>query len=220
MVTYWYPVGLNKLLWAAGLLSVIQTCSVSPGYKSEADQTSPNDRSVWETRSWGDPPSRGGPSPSRGYFSLCITIYRRKNQNCKKRQWCLWRFMCPLSMHQFIEISICALENKINSNISMSSDPWKSVRQRVFPCTAAETIGRTKLPSSIWEENEFRGFPHETPTMPVVYRRSWNNHIINIKPSSNYTHSAVVELLLCDSAVCIVTVGWDQPTKIPDLGEF
>ena len=136
----------------------------------------------------GDSPSRGGlplksgngpphegdrpGSPSRGYFSLCITIYRRKNQNCKKPQWCLWRFMCPLSMHQFIEISICALENKINSNISMSSDPWKSVRQWVFPCTAAETIGRTKLPSSVWEENKFRGFPYKTPTMPVVYRRS------------------------------------------------
>ena len=70
----------------------------------------------------GGSPSRGGPSPSwggpgapsRGFFSLCITIYRRKNHNCKKRQWCLWRYMyrCPLSMHQFIEISICALENK------------------------------------------------------------------------------------------------------------
>ena len=91
--------------------------------------------------------------------------------NCKKRQWCLWRFMCPLSMHQFIDI-ICALENKINSKISMSSDTWKSVRQRVFQCTAAETIGRTKLPSSVWEENKLRGFPLETPTMPVVYRRS------------------------------------------------
>ena len=98
--------------------------------------------SVRETCSWGGPGA-----PSRGFFSLCITIYRRKNQNCKKRQWCLWRFMCPLSMHQFIKISICALENKINSNISMSSDPWNSVRQPVFPCTAAETIGRTKLPS-------------------------------------------------------------------------
>ena len=42
-------------------------------------------------------------------------------------------------------VYICALENKINLNISMSSDPWKSVRQRVFPCTAAETIGRTNL---------------------------------------------------------------------------
>ena len=125
------------------------------------------------------PAHEGGQGPpqhaqegSRGFFSLCITIYRRKNHNCKKWQWCLWRYMCPLSMHQFIEISLCALENKINSNISMSSDPWKSVRQRVFPCTAAETIGRTKLPSSVWEENKFRGFPHETPTMPVVYRRS------------------------------------------------
>ena len=33
----------------------------------------------------------------------------------------------------YIEISICALENKINSNISMSSNPWKSVHQRVCP---------------------------------------------------------------------------------------
>ena len=31
-----------------------------------------------------------GPWPSsRGFFSLCITIYRRKNHNCKKRKsWC------------------------------------------------------------------------------------------------------------------------------------
>ena len=94
----------------------------------------------------GAPPHEGdGGSPSRGYFSLCITIYMRKNHNCKNRQWWLWWFMCPLSMHQFIEISMHASENKITSNISMSSDPWKSVRQRVFPCTAAETIGRTKL---------------------------------------------------------------------------
>ena len=115
--------------------------------------------SVRETRSWGGPlqegdsPSKGGPrgSPSRGYFSLCITIYMRKNHNCKKRQWCLVHVMCPLSMHQFIETSISALENKINSNISMSSDPWKSVRPTGLPgpCTTAETIGRTKLPSPV-----------------------------------------------------------------------
>ena len=37
--------------------------------------------------------------PSRGYLSLCITIYRRKNQNCKKQQRCLWlcRFMTHVS---------------------------------------------------------------------------------------------------------------------------
>ena len=67
--------------------------------------------SVQETRSWGGL-KRGTVPLMRGYFSLCITIYRRKNQNCKRRQWFLWRFMCPLSMHQFIEISICALEKK------------------------------------------------------------------------------------------------------------
>ena len=98
------------------------------------------------------------PLKTRGYFSLCITIYMiRKNHNhdnCKKRQWCLWRFiMCPLSMHQFIEISICELENNFFSNISMSSDPWNFCAPTPTglpgPCTAAETIGRTKLPSSV-----------------------------------------------------------------------
>ena len=53
-----------------------------------------------------------------------------------------------------------AVENKINSNISMSSDLclWKSVRQRIFPCTAAETIVRTKLPSSVtdWKTSEYK----------------------------------------------------------------
>ena len=65
----------------------------------------------------GHPPHEEGPGPSSwGFFLLCEILhhdYRRKNQNCKKRQYCLWRFMGPLSMHQFIEISICALENKI-----------------------------------------------------------------------------------------------------------
>ena len=57
---------------------------------------------------------------------------------------------CPLSKHQFIEISICALplENKINSNISMSSDPWKSVRQRSqHNCTCPYEIVLARPPS-------------------------------------------------------------------------
>ena len=50
----------------------------------------------------GDPPQKGDrPPPSRGYFSLCITILMYEKEpwhNCKKRQRCLWtwRFMCPL----------------------------------------------------------------------------------------------------------------------------
>ena len=36
------------------------------------------------------------------------------NQNCIKWQWCLWRFMCPLSMHQFIDISI--MHRSVRSN--------------------------------------------------------------------------------------------------------
>ena len=68
--------------------------------------------SVRETRSWGGLPlKRGTVSLKRVLFTLHHN-YRKKNQNFKKRQWCLWRFMCPLSMHQFIEISICALEKK------------------------------------------------------------------------------------------------------------
>ena len=128
----------------------------------------------------GGSPSRGGPSPSWGgpgpplkrFFFHFASRFTEERTIIAKSDNDVYEGTCVLSMHQFIEISICALENKINSNISMSSDPWKSVRQRVFPCTAAETIGRTKLPSSVWEENKFRGFPYETPTMPVVYRRS------------------------------------------------
>ena len=84
--------------------------------------------------SLGTPPQEGIPSQKGtvplmrrarawGFFSLCIMsfmIYRRKNQNCKKLQLmsmimkvhvsslspCFWH------LHQFIEISICALENK------------------------------------------------------------------------------------------------------------
>ena len=59
----------------------------------------------------GKPAHEGGP-PSWGFVSLCITIYRWKNHFCKKIQWCLWRFMYPLSFHQFIEISILALKKK------------------------------------------------------------------------------------------------------------
>ena len=102
--------------------------------------------------------------------------------------------MCPLSIHQFIEISICALENKINSNISMSSDPWKSVRQQVFPCTAAETIGRTKLPSSVWEKKQIQGFSlwntnhaRRVPTFKSMFR--WKKNYIK-----TYKHT----LILCD----------------------
>ena len=40
----------------------------------------------------GNPLMRG--APSRGFVSLCITIYRWKNHFCQKKlQWCLWRFM-------------------------------------------------------------------------------------------------------------------------------
>ena len=92
------------------------------------------------------PPSRGGfplkkrgaRAPlMRGLFTLHYD-YRRKNQNCKKRQWCLWRFMGPLSMHQFIENSICALENKIflfsNAQIEFSMN-WFMVMERGYVYT-------------------------------------------------------------------------------------
>ena len=94
-------------------------------------------KSVRETRSWTW--GGGGGFPVKRVLFTLHHDYRKKNQNCKNRQWwhfwCLlliWRFMCPLSMaigmHQFIEISICALGEKKSSNTSMSSDPWKSVR--------------------------------------------------------------------------------------------
>ena len=97
----------------------------------------------------GKPAHEGGRSPSWGFVSLCITIYRWKNHLCKKLQWCLWRFMYPLSFHQVIEISILAFKKKKNSNTSMLRRPWNYVRQRDFPPAAGKTIGRTKLPSSV-----------------------------------------------------------------------
>ena len=78
--------------------------------------------SVRETRSWGGlgtplkrgvPPQTGDCRPQEGSFHFASRFTEERTKIAKKWQWCLWRFMCPLSMHQFIEISICALENKI-----------------------------------------------------------------------------------------------------------
>ena len=65
------------------------------------------------------PPHEGGGPPSRVFFSLCITIYRRKNQIPKLQKATMMMSMkvhvsslhhpCH-AMHEFIEISICALE--------------------------------------------------------------------------------------------------------------
>ena len=75
----------------------------------------------------GGSPSKGGLSPSWGgqargplqdgsfHFASCHSWFTEKRTKLQKATMisnCLWRFMCTLSMHQFIEISICALENK------------------------------------------------------------------------------------------------------------
>ena len=100
----------------------------------------------------GDPPqeqSQRGTSPQEGTFHFASRFTWERTKTAKSdnvNDVYEYEDVSSLqTMHQFIEISrsICALENKINSNILMSSDPWKSVCQRVFPCTAAETIGRT-----------------------------------------------------------------------------
>ena len=72
---------------------------------------------VRETRSWRTPLREAvwgcvRLSASWGLFSLCIVNYRKKNQNCLKNK-AIMMFLnihiCPLSMHQFIEISIVRL---------------------------------------------------------------------------------------------------------------
>ena len=67
------------------------------------------------TRSWGGLPlKRRVCRCLRPLFSLHHD-YGKKKKNCIKPQWSswtqcnLWTFICTLSMHQFIEISICAL---------------------------------------------------------------------------------------------------------------
>ena len=69
---------------------------------------------VRETRSWGGLSSWGGPGiPLKRVLFTLHHDYRKKNQNCKKRQWCLWRFMCLLSGHApIIKIPFCASKKK------------------------------------------------------------------------------------------------------------
>ena len=143
----------------------------------------------------GDSPSKGGLSPSRGFFSLCITIYRRKNQNCKKQQWCLWvwRFTCPLSMHKFIEISISALEKKFK-HFDVERPVKVCAPTGLSRAPPAKLSGQLSSQAPYKKKKNFRGFPYETPTMPVVYRRS--SRCFNEKKNlvRKYKHT----LILCD----------------------
>ena len=106
----------------------------------------------WEKHTHGCrwlPPGSVASYVSTGNPLITIT---EKNQNCKKRQWCLWRFMCPLSMHQFIEISICALGKKYVQTLRCRAtrESLCAINGSV-PCTAAKTLARTKLASFVWQ---------------------------------------------------------------------
>ena len=77
-----------------------------------------------------------------------------------------WRFMCPLSaqlsMHQFIESSRCVIKWNKFKHFDVER-PVKVCAPTGLPVHRRRNYRRTKLPSSVWEENKFRGFPHETP---------------------------------------------------------
>ena len=64
----------------------------------------------------GDSPSRGGFPLKRGTVPLKRVLFTLHHDLQKKepklQKATMMSRMCPLSMHQFIEISICALEEK------------------------------------------------------------------------------------------------------------
>ena len=119
--------------------------------------------SVRETRSKPPPPLKRGTVPLMSVLFTLHHGYRKKNQNCKKRQWCLWRFMCPLSLHQFIKISICALKKKKVQTLRCRATRESLCANGSVPCTAAETIARTKLASFVWEQKKSGAFLKHRP---------------------------------------------------------
>ena len=75
----------------------------------------------------GDSPSKGGPGAGAPLKRVLFTLHHDLQDKEPKLQKATMMSMKVhvSSLHApiYIEISICALENKINSNISMSSDP-------------------------------------------------------------------------------------------------
>ena len=90
--------------------------------------------------------------------------YRKKNQNCKKRWWCLWFMKVHVSsLHAptYRNFYLCVGEKKVQTLRCRATCESLCANGSV-PCTTAETIAQTKLASFVWEEEKFRGFPYET----------------------------------------------------------
>ena len=98
--------------------------------------------------STGNPLMRGAGGPpqvKRVLFTFFASRLQEKEPKLKKRQWCLWRFLCPLSMRQFIEISkTISVSVRWKKNMFKHLDverPGKvcALSNGSVPCTAAET---------------------------------------------------------------------------------
>ena len=96
----------------------------------------------------------------------------QKNQNRDKRQWCLWRCMCPLSMHQFIEISICAFKEKKKFKHFNVERPVKvCVLTGVSRAPPPKLQGELCLQVSFWNQGLFPCNPDHPRSVPRSSRR-------------------------------------------------
>ena len=104
------------------------------------------DRQV-DNISMGNPLMRGPPPPPPEGAPL---TFMKKNHNCKRNDNDVNLYKFVISLHAnpwhapLYRISICALENKINSNILMWSNTWNSCAPAGLPMHRRRTIGRTR----------------------------------------------------------------------------
>ena len=79
--------------------------------------------------------------------------YRRTNQNCKMRQWCLWRLLCPFSTSMFAPIYrnfyLCVGFFFVQTLRCWAARESLCANEPV-PCTAAKTVAGTKHASFVW----------------------------------------------------------------------
>ena len=143
----------------------------------------------------GVPPQKGDCPPSRGFFSLCITIYRRKNQNCKQATMMSMK-VHVFSLHAPIYRHFYPCVGKINKFKHFDVErPVKVCAPTGLSRAPPPKLSGELSSQALYEKGEkIRGFPYETPTMPVVYRRS--SRCFNGK--KNLVRKCKHTLILCD----------------------
>ena len=110
----------------------------------------------------------------------------------------LWRFMCPLAIHQLIiEISIsdCALKKKVQT-LQCRATRESLCANVCVPCTAAETTARALLASFVLKRAFFLQ-PDHPRRVPTLKSALWSKQLLASEKIHVYSQ-------LCLSRIC-----WD-----------